>query len=164
MVIGFGIVEVCRVCRDSSKRDRFHARANPRYDAPVLSRRTLRDLSDVAERQRGIDLLVLHGSRARGDAAAVSDWDFAFSGRPGVDVGGLTADLSRVLATDRIDVADLGRASALLRYRAARDAVVVFERFPDAFSRFWLDAVGFWCDAGAILQRGYDETLDRLDR
>jgi predicted nucleotidyltransferase len=32
----------------------------------------------VAEATRGMTLLVLHGSRARGDAREGSDWDFAY--------------------------------------------------------------------------------------
>lgn len=38
-------------------------------------------------------LLVLHGSRARGDHHAHSDWDFAYQAAPGFDVDGLLTSL-----------------------------------------------------------------------
>ena len=58
----------------------------------------------------GLDLLVLFGSRARGDFRADSDWDFGYMAGPDFDPLALAADLGRVLASDRIDLADLQRA------------------------------------------------------
>ena len=110
----------------------------------------------------GLDLLVLFGSRARGDFRADSDWDFGYQAVPDFDPLALAADLGRVLATDRIDLADLRRAGGLLRYRAARDGRVVLETRPGLFEDFWLAAVGFWCDAAAILAPAHEGVLERL--
>jgi predicted nucleotidyltransferase len=110
----------------------------------------------------GLRLLVLHGSRARGDARASSDWDFAFMAQPGFDASLLYADLAAGLGTDHVDVADLDHAGGLVRYRAARDGVVLFEAEHGLFDRFWFDAVSFWCDAGPALRAGYDRALERL--
>jgi len=75
-------------------------------------------------------LLLLHGSRARGDAHEQSDWDFAYLAGRQLDELGLRSALSRALGTDRIDLVDLARAGGLVRYRAARDGKLVIERQP----------------------------------
>lgn len=80
------------------------------------------DVGDVVKRA-GVDLLVLFGSRARGEERADSDWDLAYrvarGGNESFDPDGLLADLVRVLGSDRIDLVDLSRGSALLRFRIA---------------------------------------------
>jgi predicted nucleotidyltransferase len=111
----------------------------------------------------GLRLLVLHGSRARGDVHPGSDWDFAYLATSALDPGLLYADLALALGTDRVDLANLDTAGGLLRYRAARDGRVVHEAEPGLFDRFWFDAVSFWCDAGPILERGYETVLKGLD-
>ena len=132
--------------------------------ALVASHAVLRD--DPAT--TGIDLLVLHGSRARGEAADVSDWDLAYLAEANTDAdadadpGALAAALTRVLATDAVDLVDLARASALLRFRAARDGVVVLERTPGRFVEFQEEAVRFRCDAGPVIRAAQDDVLAGL--
>lgn len=116
----------------------------------------------VAQAHAELRLLVLHGSRARGDAREDSDWDFAYLATPGLDASLLYADLALALGTDRIDVADLAAAGGLIRYRVARDGIVLFEPVPGTFERFWFDAVSFWCDAEPVLRAGYEAVLDEL--
>jgi predicted nucleotidyltransferase len=130
----------------------------------ALSTDACRAVAEAAGRHRGLELLVLHGSRARQEAGSTSDWDFGFVARSPLEVEALIADLVRAVGSDRMDVVDLGRASALLRYRVARDGSPVYERVPGAFERFWLEAVRFWCDAAPVLERGYENVLARLDR
>jgi predicted nucleotidyltransferase len=110
----------------------------------------------------GLRLLVLHGSRARGDMHASSDWDFAYLAESSLDPGSLYADLALALHTDHVDIANLDTAGSLLRYRVARDGLVVHEIEPGLFDRFWFDAVSFWCDAGPILAKGYETVLRGL--
>lgn len=120
-------------------------------------------LGGIAERAPGLSLLVLHGSRARGHARADSDWDFAHIGDAGVfDADALLAALAEALRADRVDLADLSRAGALLRFRVASDAVVIFEREPATFQQFWLDAVHTWCDLAPVLTPVYDALLQDL--
>ena len=57
---------------------------------------------------------------------------------------------------------DLARASGLLRYRAARDGVLVYEAQPGCFDRFRFAAARFWFDAEPVLRPGYDAILERL--
>jgi predicted nucleotidyltransferase len=116
----------------------------------------------VAQAHAGLELLVLHGSRARGDVHARSDWDFAYLAQPSFDVSLLYADLAIALTTDRVDLVDLARAGGLIRYRVARDGIVVSEAAPRVFDRFWFAAVSFWCDAGPVLRAGYADVLEEL--
>lgn len=122
----------------------------------------IRDLHAVAARQHGLTLLVLFGSRARGDAAAHADWDFGFLSDSSVDPLTVMAALAEAVGSERLDLVDLARASGLLRYRAARDGVLVYEARPGIFDRFRFDAARFWYDAESVLRPGYDAVLDRL--
>lgn len=119
-------------------------------------------MATAAARRPGLQLLVLFGSRARGDHAGGADWDIGYLGDEGFDADALLADLVAGLGTERVDLVDLRRASGLLRYRAARDGRAVFSATGDAFERFWFEAVTFWCDAGPVLQSGYAEVLAEL--
>lgn len=112
----------------------------------------------------GLHLLVLFGSRARGDAGSLADWDFGYLAGPEFDPDRLLADLGGALAADRIDLVDLARAGGQLRYRAARDGRVLYEAQAGEFGRFWTEAVSFWCDAAPVLERAYAGVLARLDR
>jgi predicted nucleotidyltransferase len=123
---------------------------------------TLKAMADVAAAARGLRLLVLFGSRARGDAHAASDWDLGFVGSAAFDPDELLAALVKTLGTDHVDLVDLSRGGAQLRFRAARDGQMVFEDESGQFGKFWLDAVSFWCDVQPILQVGYERVLADL--
>jgi len=110
--------------------------------------------------QPGLRLLVLHGSRARGDAHAQSDWDFAYSAEQGFDVDGLLALLVESLGADRVDLADLDRAGALLRHRVASDGVALYEEAPGNFQTFQIEAARIWCDLAPVLEPAYARVLD----
>ena len=115
----------------------------------------------IAQGTPGLSALLLFGSRARGEARPGSDWDFAFLGG-GVDPDRLRLDLARALATDAVDLVDLTRASALLRYRVARDGVVLFEAAPGLVETFRVSAATFWCDIGPVVARAHDRVLEEL--
>ena len=119
-------------------------------------------LAGLARATPGLDLLLLHGSRARDGARAGSDWDFGYLGDSRLDVFALLGGLVETLHDDRVDLVNLATAGGLLRYRAARDGEVLFESRPGLGGQFRLDAVGFWCDAQPLLQPGYQSVLDRL--
>ena len=119
---------------------------------------------EIATRAPSLGLLVLFGSRGRGDAQAGSDWDLGYIGDATFDPDQMLSQLVAALGTDRIDVVDLARAGGLLRFRAARDGRPLFEAQPNAFAHFWLDAVSFWCDVAPLVERGYDAVLADLPR
>src|SRR5262245_2043936 len=117
------------------------------------------ELRRVADRTPQLDVLLLFGSPARDDAQAASDWDFGYLAGEPIDSAGLLAEIVEAVGSDRVDLVDLRRAGGLLRYRAARDGRVVYEATPRLAERFCLEAAQFWCDARAVLERGYAEVL-----
>lgn len=119
-------------------------------------------LRRIAAGQPGLALLVLFGSRARGEPSAHADWDFGFLADASLDPLALMATLAAVVGSERLDLVDLARTSGLLRYRAARDGVLVYEARPGLFDRFRFEAARFWYDAEPVLRPGYDAVLDRL--
>lgn len=120
------------------------------------------DVAALEHQFPDLRLLVLHGSRARHSAHAGSDWDFGYVADAGFDELSLRLALSRALGTDAIDVANLERASAVLRYRAASDATPLLERSRGEFDLFALSAIRFWLDVEPILRRAHAEVLARL--
>jgi predicted nucleotidyltransferase len=121
-------------------------------------------LAALGARHPDLSLLVLFGSRARGDAREQSDWDLGYLAERGLDADALLLDAVTALGTDRVDLVDLARAGAQVRYRAARDGRVLHEARPGAFAAFWATAVDFWCDVEPLLRAGYAEALARLRR
>src|SRR6476660_9864364 len=117
---------------------------------PNLSDSALDKLVEAARREEDLTLLLLFGSRARGDSHPGSDWDLGFLARPGFDIDRFLGRTVRLLG-DHVDLVDLAHASGLLRFRAAGEGQVLFQSEPGCFDRFWLAAVSFWCDAQPIL-------------
>jgi hypothetical protein len=107
-------------------------------------------------------LLLLFGSRARGDATARSDWDLGYLAKRDFDAAEFLAQVVEVLGTDRIDLVDLARAGGQLRFRAAQNGRVVYAADQAVYPQFWLEAVSFWCDAAPVLQTGYADVLASL--
>lgn len=112
----------------------------------------------------GLRLLILHGSRARADAGTHSDWDLGYleDGSEGFDPAALVVAVTDAVGSDAVDLLDLATASALLRFRAARDGIALHEEPADSFLDFRLAAIGFWCDAGAVIRAAYDDVLAAL--
>lgn len=110
----------------------------------------------------GLRLLVLHGSRGRGDDHAGSDWDFGYRGDEALEPAALHVALTRALGTEEIDLTDLDRASALLRFEAARRGRCVYEHTAGAFEAFVLAAALFWCDAEPVIRRAHEAVLAEL--
>ena len=121
-------------------------------------------LVPVARACRGLRLLILFGSRARGDARPGADWDYGYLADETIDVPVLLAALVEALRNDRIDLADLRRAGGLLRYRAARDGRLVHEASAGLFYRYQMEAARFWCENAPVFETGYDEILESLPR
>ena len=132
--------------------------------AGFVSVPTMDALIRAARSTAGLELLLVFGSRARGDARPGADWDFGHLASGAFDKLGMLASLVETLGDDRIDLVDLRSAGGLLRYRAARDGRLVYEATPDLFDHYRLEAALFWCDAAPVLLRGYDEVLEALPR
>ena len=133
---------------------------NPMIASASLA--TVAELGRVARASPGLDLLLLFGSRARSDAQTGSDWDLGYLAQPQFDPPALLAAIVEAIRSDRVDLVDLARAGGLLRFRAARDGQAVYEVRPRLAEQFCLEAAQFWCDASAVIERGYDDVLADL--
>lgn len=122
----------------------------------------LREVGALAGRTAGLDLLVLYGSRARGDAGRNADWDFGYLADEATDVPGLLAALVEILGDDGIDLVDLDRTTGLLRFRSSCEGVLVHEAESGLFDRYRLDAASFWCENVSVFEQGYSENLEAL--
>lgn len=101
----------------------------------------------ILEQAPYIKLLVLFGSRARGDATLDSDWDFAFlcdeqlrkqyekAGWDFYRIWGILQDAYKLL-DDQIDVVDIESCSDLLAHHIAQDGQILYEREPGEFATF----------------------------
>jgi len=123
-----------------------------------------RAATQVGLRFPTLSLVVLFGSRARADARSGSDWDIAYATTHPLDSLALRAGFVDALGSDRIDLVDLDRTSALLRFRVAGEGTPLLARPQDAFERFWLDAVRLWCDIEPIVRAGYARIVEDLER
>ena len=80
-----------------------------------------------------------------------------------VDRGAVSPAVVRAVGSEQVDLADLERAGALLRYRVARDGVLLAGE-PAEFLAFRQEAVRYWCDAGPVIRAALDDVLAGLDR
>jgi predicted nucleotidyltransferase len=124
----------------------------------------LERIRDVTSRPAGLELLMLFGSRARGDVHAGSDWDFGYLATPGADIPALLAALVDATGSGRVDLVDLRRAGGVLRFRAARDGEIIYESDRGLGTRFRLEAAHFWCDMAPVFGPAYEDVLARLAR
>lgn len=127
----------------------------------VLDTARLDAVRAVAARAEGLELLLLHGSRSRGTAHPGADWDLGYLGD--IDPAELLDAVASALGTDDVDLVDLARAGALLRFEAARDGVLLCGA-DEVHLRYVLDATMFWCDAGPVIRQAQDEVLAELGR
>lgn len=130
---------------------------------PAVLRPGSEPLRQLAARH-GLVLVILFGSRARGEAGVASDCDLAVSMTdPYHRVHGelteeeartfqqLHAELQRLLATSRVDLALLERVSPVLVHRVVREGIPLFEATPGAFVRLCVRAVQMMEDARPLL-------------
>ena len=119
-------------------------------------------LRSVAAQYRGLQLLMLYGSRARGEEHARSDWDIGYLADRTLNSFALLGEVTQVLQTDAVDLVDLERASGLLRFRAASEGLVVYESAAGAYHDFAVAAALYWYDVEPIVRRTHDDILARL--
>lgn len=117
-----------------------------------MSLQTLNDLQSaipkILEQIPYLKMLVLFGSRARGDHFPSSDWDFAllfdenlrkqYEAGDGWNRYRSWAVLQQILglSDDELDWVDIKDASELLAHKIARDGVVLYESEPGIFQQF----------------------------
>ncbi|MBI3804110.1 MAG: nucleotidyltransferase domain-containing protein [Nitrospirae bacterium] len=116
----------------------------------------LRPLSQRAELQ----LVILFGSQASGEARSESDIDLAILGEGPLDLTPLTAEAIRLLKTSRVDLVDLYRASPLLKREVVRKGKLLYEKRPGAYLDFSSLAVRRYIDT----QKLRDARKDAIER
>jgi len=86
--------------------------------------------------EEGLQFVLLFGSIVQRNMHKRSDIDLAFLFHGPVDILALTNKVSGLLRSDRIDVVDLRRASPLLKFSAAKEGRLLYERSPGLFNAF----------------------------
>ncbi len=97
--------------------------------------------------EEGLRLVLLFGSLARGKTHRESDIDLAFLFDRDVDMVELTARVIELLSTDAVDVVELRKASPLLKFSIAKDAIVLYASSPSIFSEFYALSFRMFMDA-----------------
>jgi predicted nucleotidyltransferase len=120
-------------------------------DTPQISP-TLTELQEIASQLPQeipyLKMLILFGSRARGDTHAKSDWDFAalydekLREESCKDRGFAWFEVPVILGqafslnSDEIDVVELHRSSQPIAHFIARDGILLYEKEPGEFEKF----------------------------
>lgn len=122
----------------------------------------IKHISAYSQKYKKVRLFLLFGSRSQSKAREDSDWDFGYIADDDFDPLPLYTDLFLILETNKVDLVDLSRASGLLRFRVAKDGIVLFESSKGQYQKFWHEAVNFWCDASSVIREEYDGLLEGL--
>jgi predicted nucleotidyltransferase len=114
---------------------------------------------EALEAQPEIAVAYLFGSVARGTSGPLSDVDLGVvltsAAATPERLGAIADRLALQLRTDRVDLIDLHRAPVPLRYRVARDGLVIVCRDHRARERFEVDAIRRHLDFDPLRQRAF---------
>lgn len=127
----------------------------------------------IAEQHPALKLLILFGSRARGDHAPSSDWDIAFLSAtppetpsawfPGADLLETLSTQSHI-PSDRIDLIDLSTCSEILAHFVAQEGQLIYEREPGEFECFRQQSLKAPAELKQFRQTQRDKVLQALER
>ncbi len=87
-------------------------------------------------RRPEVQLVVLFGSKAKGQVRLDSDYDIAVQLDGTADLIALTTEAMQLFGVTDVDLVDLRRANSLLLMRVTTSGVVLYEREPGLFHRF----------------------------
>ena len=122
----------------------------------MIDSKKIYSLSEIKEKltplskEEGLQLVLLFGSVASGKMYKQSDIDLGFLYDGSVDILDLTNKVIRLLHNDRVDVIDLRYASPLLKFSAARQGKLLYERSPGLFNSFYSLAFRRYIDTRKI--------------
>ncbi|BAQ61520.1 hypothetical protein GM3708_1926 [Geminocystis sp. NIES-3708] len=117
---------------------------NQNTDIKTLQKLALK----IPEKMPYIKMIILFGSRVRGDIHDRSDWDFAISYDKEIVAKTMknkasgwfaySIDLNDIfeLKTDHIDIVDLNNCSDFITHYIARDGVLIYEKDQGEFEQF----------------------------
>lgn len=92
-----------------------------------------RQIKECAEKYQ-LRLMVLFGSQVKGKLHQESDFDVAYLSKndlSGKEIIALNCDLIDIFSNDRVDLVDLRRVDALLRYEIARNSQLLYGKEMD---------------------------------
>lgn len=127
----------------------------------------------IAEQHPTLKLLILFGSRARGDHSPSSDWDIAYLSDPSQEKGATWfpgADLLLTLSEhgqipgDLIDLIDLSTCSDILAHFIAQEGQLIYEREPGEYERFRQQSLKAPAELKQFRQTQRDKVLQALER
>ncbi|MBE9071072.1 nucleotidyltransferase domain-containing protein [Microcystis sp. LEGE 08355] len=106
--------------------------------------RLVEKITAIVEKLPNLKLLILFGSRARGEHRPDSDWDFAVLYEERSDQKDISSLLkiytlleqALEIPEDKIDVIDLKECSPILAHYVARDGQLLYERETGLFEVF----------------------------
>jgi uncharacterized protein len=122
-----------------------------------------------------LKLLVLFGSRARGEADPSSDWDFAFRSEPdlhpehqpywfpGSDLLDTLCNLLQI-SDKKLDLIDLSTCSDVVAHFVARDGQVIYEKTPGEFAQFQQQALKTTAELKQYRHTQREKVLQTLQR
>jgi predicted nucleotidyltransferase len=126
----------------------------------------LPQLVQALEQDQRLDALWLFGSRARGEADALSDVDLAALARPDLTQAQIwdcqlewTRRATLELGTDEVLVQPLNGTPVALRHAILRDARLLWTRCPERVADFWAFTLKQYLDFKPHLDRYDRETL-----
>ena len=111
-------------------------------------------LKEIAT-QYGLQLVILFGSQAKGVTHKESDVDIAYAGARPLDIDSearLIVALAPIFGTDRIDLIDMHRASALILYAITTEGVVLYKDNDLAFPTLRAYAFKRYVEEGSIFR------------
>lgn len=100
--------------------------------------------------KKGIKLVILFGSRAKGSNLDRSDYDLALMQDESFDIIKMTMEICRVLETDKVDIIDIRQVSPLLGMEIAKYGKIIFESKPGLFNSFKSLIFRKYCDTKKI--------------
>jgi uncharacterized protein (DUF433 family) len=142
--------------------------SNPIHRQPKTLHDLIAKIPSILEQVPYLTLLVLFGSRARGDHNVKSDWDFAFlcdeqlrkqhetDGWSAYRIWGVLQKAYN-LGDDQIDVVEMKECSHLLAHSIARDGQIVYERHQGDFAAFQQEKLMNSAQLKAIRQQQREE-------
>jgi predicted nucleotidyltransferase len=122
-------------------------------------------LRDALNGEPAVDMAILFGSYARGQARPGSDVDIGLRWTPGVTHATKNAVLDRIerCARATADAIDVDGAPPLLRMEIARSGKLLAARSPDAWPRFRARAMLDWWDFAPYARLMHEAARVRLE-
>lgn len=120
---------------------------------------------------RPVELVYLLGSRAKGQAKPYSDYDFAILFDESLDKRARFEEklvaisfLTKLLASDKVDVIDLSDASPALRYEAISPRATIYAKSENTRVDFEQRSLAEYFDRLYYLKRHAQASLQRVAR